>query len=98
MQHNLRLIQLLLNLHNAIRLLRILVLDNIILQFREAERRVRVGEGGARVRGEEFVDYFGEQLVGDERGVVLAADYDAADSFGAGVGVEGVVCEGEGVR
>ncbi len=35
MQHNLRLIQLLLNLHNTIRLLRILILHNIILQLWE---------------------------------------------------------------
>jgi len=35
MQHNLRLVQLLLDLHDAVRLLRILVLDNIFLQFRE---------------------------------------------------------------
>lgn len=45
--------------------------------------------------GEEFVDYFGEQLVRDQRGVVLAADYDAADPFGARVGMEGVVFVGE---
>lgn len=65
MQHNLCLIQLLLNLHNTIRLLRILVLHDIILQLREIQCRVRVREGGAGVRGEEFVDDFREQLVRD---------------------------------
>lgn len=65
MQHNLRLVQLLLDLHDAVRLLRILVLNNIIPQGGEIERRGARHEGGARVAGEEFVDDFGEELVGD---------------------------------
>ena len=40
--------------------------------------------------GEEFVDHFGEELVRYEGGVFVIADYDAADAFGASVGVEGV--------
>ena len=43
------------------------------------------------MRGEELVDYFGEQLVRDQRGVGVVCYDDAADSFGAAVGVECVV-------
>lgn len=63
MQHNLRLIQLLLDLHDAVRLLRILILDDIFLQGWEIERRGSVHERGSGVAGEEFVDDFGEELV-----------------------------------
>lgn len=51
MQHNLRLVQLLLDLHDAVRLLRILVLDDVIPQGGEIERRGARYEGGARVAG-----------------------------------------------
>ncbi len=44
------------------------------------------------MRGEEFIDDFGEQLVCYQRGVVVGCDDDAGDAFGAAVGVEGVVC------
>jgi hypothetical protein len=50
------------------------------------------------VRGQELVDDFGEQLVGDKGGVGVVADYDAADSFGAAVGVECVVYGEEGLE
>jgi len=51
MQHDLRLIQLLLDLHYTIRLLRILILDDIVLKFGKGEGRVGIGPGGARVLG-----------------------------------------------
>ena len=41
-QHNLGLVQLLLNLHDAISLLRILVLHNVFFELREVEFRGRV--------------------------------------------------------
>lgn len=42
-QHDLCLIQLLLDLHDTVRLLRVLVFHNVVLQFGKAERRGRVG-------------------------------------------------------
>lgn len=91
MQHNFRLVQLLLNLHDTIRLLGVLILGQIIFQRGEVELgRVGGGEGAAGVAGEEFVDDFGEDLVGDEGGVVVVGDDDGGDAFGAAVGVEGV--------
>jgi hypothetical protein len=45
------------------------------------------------VQGEELVNDFGKELVCDERGVGVVADNDSADSFGAAVGVKGIVCE-----
>lgn len=94
MQHNLGLVQLLLDLHDAVRLLRVLVFHEVFFERRKGQRwRVGGGEGGAWVFGQELVDDFGEQLVRDERGVVLVADDDAGDAFGAAVGVEGVCCE-----
>jgi len=41
--------------------------------------------------GEEFIDDFREQLMGDERGVVVGGDDNATDAFCPTVGVEGVV-------
>lgn len=41
--------------------------------------------------GEELVDDFAEELVGYEGGVLVVGDDDAADAFGAAVGVKGVV-------
>ena len=93
MQHDLGLVQLLLDLHDAVRLLRVLVFDYVFFELREGEgRRVGGCEGRARVFGEELVDDFREELVGDEGRVVLVADDDAGDAFGAAVGVEGVGC------
>ena len=90
MQHNLRFIQLLLNLHDTVRLLRILVLDDVFFQGREIEGWGGVCEGGAGVAGEEFVDDFGEELVGNQGWVVGVADDDAGDAFSAAVGMKGV--------
>jgi hypothetical protein len=42
------------------------------------------------VGGQEFVNYFGKKLVGDEGGVVVIGDYYAGYAFCAAVGVEGV--------
>jgi hypothetical protein len=40
---------------------------------------------------EKLVDNFGEQLMGNEGGVGVIADYDAGDALSAAVGVKGVV-------
>ena len=50
-QHNLSLVQFLLDLHNAIRLLRILVFHNIILQLWKTKCRTAIGPGGAGMLG-----------------------------------------------
>ena len=65
MQDDLRFIQFLLNLHDTIRLLRILVLQYVFLQLRESEGWGAVGERGPWVLIEKFVHDFGEKLVGD---------------------------------
>lgn len=41
---------------------------------------------------EELVDDFAEKLVRYQGGVLVVGDDDTADTFGAAVGVEGVVC------
>jgi len=51
MQHDLRLIKLLLNLHNTICLRRVLILHDVILEFWEGERRCRIRPGRAWVLG-----------------------------------------------
>ena len=94
MQHHLRLIQLLLDLHQTIRILRVLVLGDVFLEFGEDDRVLggEGAEGGDGVFGEEVVEDAGEELVGDHAGVFLVADDDAADAFGAGVAVHDVAC------
>lgn len=91
-QHNLRLVQLLLDLHDAVGLVRVLVLHNVFLELGEGERGAGVGPGRAWVLGQELVDDFREQLVGDQCWVCVVRDDDAGDALGAAVGVECVVC------
>lgn len=89
MQDNLRLVQLLLDLHDTVRLLRVLVFHNVFFEGREREGlRVRRGVGSSGVAGQKLVDDFGEELMGDEGGVILVADYYSGDAFGAAIGVE----------
>lgn len=90
-QHNLSLVKLLLDLHDAVGLLRVLVLFEVVLQLGEGQDRLASGPRGARVLGEELVDDFAEELVGDQGGVLVVGDDDAADALGAAVGVESVV-------
>lgn len=70
--------------------MRVLVLDDVLLELRERTFGVGRREDVARVFVEELVDYLGEELVGDKDGVFVVGDDDAADAFGAAVGVEGV--------
>lgn len=90
-QHDLRLIELLLDLHDAVCLMRVLILHDVILERGECQRGRRGRKGGTRVHGEELVDDLGEELVRDQRGVIVVADDDAGDALGAAVGMEGVV-------
>ena len=60
MQHNLRLIQLLLDLQDTVRLLWVLVLVDVFLELWKREwGRIRACEGGARIAGEKLVEDFG---------------------------------------
>lgn len=93
MKHNLRLIQLLLNLHNAVRLTRVLELDNVVLQLRQrarvlARRRVRKARPG--VFSQELIDNLRQKLVRNERWVIAVRNDDTSHAFGPAVGVERV--------
>ena len=89
-QDNLCLVQLLLDLHDAVGGVRVLVLDNVLFESRERQLGVGVGKGRARVARQELVEDLGQQLVGDEGGVFLVGDDDGGDTLAAAVGVEGV--------
>ncbi|KAK1256283.1 hypothetical protein MKX07_008542 [Trichoderma sp. CBMAI-0711] len=91
-QHNLGLVELLLDLHDAVGLLGVLVLGEVVPELGEGQDGLAGGPRGARVLGEELVDDLAEELVRDEGGVLVVRDDDAADALGAAVGVEGVVC------
>lgn len=90
MQYNLSLIQLLLNLHNTIRLLRILIFDNVLFELWEGQGRVRGREGSARISRKKLVDDFGEQLVRYKGWIVVVTDDDTGDAFGPSIDVEGI--------
>lgn len=89
-QHNLGLVELLLDLHDAVCGVRVLVFGNVLLELGEGQLGVGVGEGGARVARQELVEDLGQQLVGDESRVLVVGDDDAGDALAAAVGVEGV--------
>jgi hypothetical protein len=97
-QDNLGLVELLLDLHDAVRLLRVLVLLDVVLELWEGERLCRdvvvcdAGVSGARVFGDELVDDFGEKLVGYHLGILGIGDDHAADALCAAVGMEDVLC------
>jgi hypothetical protein len=94
MQHNLGLVKLLLDFDDAVCLRRVLVLRDVLFELGEAELRVTLFEAGvrcARVLGYELVDDFGKDAVGDHGRVFVVGYYDAADAFGAAVGVECVL-------
>lgn len=90
-QDNLGLVELLLDLHDAVGLLRVLVLGEVVAQLGHGQLGLARGPRGARVLGEELVDALAEELVGDEGGVLVVRDDDAADALGAAVGVECVI-------
>lgn len=71
MEHDLGLVELLLDLHDAIGLLRVLVLVEVLAQLGDGDGRGAGGPRRARVVGEELVDDFAEQLVGNEGGILV---------------------------
>ncbi len=94
MEDNLGLVKLLLNLEDAVGLLGILVLGEVLAQLGHNDG-VGVGCGrpcGARVLDQELVNDLAEELMGYEGRVLLVGDNDAADAFAATVGMECVVC------
>jgi hypothetical protein len=87
LQHDLGLIQLPLNLQDAVRLLRVLVLDHVILKLWIGERvRGGAGDGGSRVFGQELVADLRQQRLGN--GVLFVGDDDTADAVWATVRVK----------
>ena len=100
MQHDLRLIQFFLNFHYAVRLLRILIFLKVFFELWKGEVGigVGVGEGGARIAGEELVNDFGKQLMCDKGRIVRIADYDSGNAFCAAIGMECVGWNGMSVE
>ena len=90
MQHNFCLIEFFLDLHNAIRLLRILVFHNVFFKLGKVEGGGGVCEGGSWVARQKFIDYLGKKLMSDESRVIGIANYDSGNSFGTTVGVKSV--------
>lgn len=91
-EDNLGLVELLLDLEDAVGLLGVLVLGQVVAQLGHGDAGGSRGPGGARVLGQELVDDLAEQLVGDEGRVLLVGDDDAADALASAVGMECVVC------
>lgn len=96
MQHNLRLVQFLLDLHDAVRLSRVLVFDDILVELRQLQDRFALGPFRPCVCRQELVNDLREQLVRDELGILVVGDDDAGDAFGATVDVESVRYGGGG--
>ena len=93
MQHYFCLVQLFLYFHNAVRLLRILIFDDVFLQRRKIKCGSGICEGGAWVLYEKLVHNFRQQLVGDKSRVIRIANNDACNAFSASVGVKCVCYE-----
>lgn len=92
MENDLSLVKLLLNLEDAIGLLRVLVLCEVLLQLGHGESGCAGGPAGAGVLGEELVDDLAKKLMCHKGRVLVIGDDDTADTLGAAVGVESVVC------
>jgi len=91
-ENNLGLVEFLLDLEDAVGLLGILVLGEVLLQFGHGESGCAGCPTGAGVLGEELVDDLAEKLVSHEGRILVIGDNDAADTLGTAVGVESVVC------
>ena len=90
-QHNLGLIQLLLNLHNTVGLLRVLVLHNVFLQLRQGACALAQGRVRPRCAGvlcEELVDDLGKELMGNQRRVIAVGDDHTGHTLGPAVSVK----------
>jgi len=90
MQHNLRLIQLLLDLQDTIGLLWILILLNIPPQLRHLDLPRSSSPLGAGVGSQELIDDLGEELVRHELRILVVGDADASKPLGSAVYVKRV--------
>lgn len=77
-------------LHNRIRCLWVLILHNILLQGREWAFGVTARKGRSGVFAQKLVHDLAEQLMCDQRWVLMVADDYACDTFGPCVCVESV--------
>jgi hypothetical protein len=91
LHQDLGLVELFLDLHDAVRVLRVLVLCNVVLELGPLDLDA-VLEAGDGVLGEELIDELGQDLVRDEARVLAVADDDAGDTLAAAVDVEGARC------
>lgn len=85
-ENNLGLIQLLLNLHDTVHLVWVLVRRDVCLQGGEGDR---LGGGACvGVEREELIEDLGKDLMGGKRGVFIVADNDTGDALGPRIHVE----------
>lgn len=87
-QHNLCLVELLLDLHDAIGCFWRLIRDNVFFEDGKLYRFLAVGP--FRVACREFTGYLGEELVSYQSGIFLVGDY-LCDETLVVVGVESIV-------
>lgn len=92
-EDNLGLVELLLDLEDAVGLRGVLVLGDVFLELGHDDDRLARRPRGARVGSKEFIDNLAEKLVSNEGRVLVVRHDDAADALGTAVGVEGVVWE-----
>lgn len=90
-EHNLGLVQFLLDLHDAVGLLGVLVFDNVLFELRQgacvlAQRGI--GESCPGMLGEELVDDLGKKLVSHKGRVVAIGHNDTGHALGPAVCVE----------
>lgn len=86
MQNDLGLVQLLLNLEDAIHLVWVLVRLNVGLEGGEGHRVT--GGGGVRVQGEELIQHLREDLVSSQGRVLIIANNHSGDALGSRVDVK----------
>lgn len=92
MENDLGLVKLLLNLEDAVGLLGVLVLCEVLLQLGHRESGRAGGPAGAGILGEELVDNLAKKLMCHKGRVLVIGDDDTADTLSSAVGVESVVC------
>jgi hypothetical protein len=90
-ENNLGFIKLLLDLHDAVGLAWVLVLDDIFLECGQGARILAqrgVGEGSARVLGQELIHNLTQELVGHQSRVVAICNDHTSNTLGPAVSVE----------
>lgn len=95
-KNDLGLVQLLLNLKDAIHLVWVLVCLDVGLEGGEGHRIT--GGGGVRVKGEELVEHLRKDLVSSQGWILIVANDDSGDALGSRVDVECEICRRPAVR